>query len=1101
MTSRTHVGLRTLALCSAVAALGCSPKPEAPLPPPPAAKVTRFTVTPGTVARPGDSVTIDWQADNATSVSVEQVGVGPVAGATEPSGTLSVPVQASTVFVITARGEGGSDARAAGVTLTTQAASVLFSALPPTIEAGEASSLTWFAPGAASVALEELGGAVIDIGAQRESGVVPVSPLRDTSYRLTVDGKSSTVAVEVSPVIASFALEGSAPRPGGMATLAWVTRGATRLRIIRDGATSALVDETDAARIAAGTVTDAVPADVPTGGVVTYTLTIEAGARTLTRTLVVRVGRIELQFNANAYAKVGQTVPVSWTTSGAEALTLSVDGRVVFVASTPAEIAAGSYSLTGKSAPQQLELVARNSLGVETRAARTVTPVGPIAFNAYTATPTTLAAGGASATLSWDVANARRVRISQVGGGFASQRTGLLDTGTLTVFPNRATVTYRLEADNQAGDAITPQFVTVSVTTPGVVTVSRKLPTGQSTTITGTTIPGATSITGMPSVTLNAAGEAFVDIAASGTRITGFTTSTGTPNTNDGSALVDVGGFATRLFGRSVSAQRLAVSTNGWMFFSNENTATTVPSVPAGTSLQPLSLVVLGANLDLGTSGNVFWRADVSGGIDRLIVQWDRVQVSAQPGTSLTFQAQVYATGKVVFAYRDVQPGSSTYSAGIVNADETTYLAPMTPPVGNQTLTFFAPVPVTALPVAHTVQSSPYYVTVTTPAGAVEALLDDAVLLGDVYISEANPRPLPALSDAEWIELTNTTSTAFNLEGWSLAVGALTHTFPAGVTVPPNGTLLLAQEANLGDGASVTAGYLYPSTFVMPDASGALALRPPGSSTTYARLDWTAATAPANGRAVQADRPSTSLLVASPFLSPTCPAPTTVTYGGTGQSGTPGATQGRCFPYVLEPLPMGNFESIAVSGTQLVAGSSSDSDDTTYPVTLPQSVQYFGTASTSLSVCTNGWLTTSPSSSTTASNKTLPSTSAPVGSIAPFWDDHAGDPGTMGSGLYWLQRDPDGMPGSGDEVTIVSWEGWRYWSTSNAGQILDFQVKFLANGDLEYHYGRQVVGTYTSGSDATSWIEAPTGTAAMAINVNTTGGIQGNTGFRFRYVP
>ncbi|MEW6435291.1 MAG: lamin tail domain-containing protein [Myxococcota bacterium] len=1086
-----------MALVAAIVAAGCSPRPENPLPPPPAAHIKSFTVSPGSVARPGDRVTITWETENATSISLEQVGAGPVAGATATSGSATVAVEASTVFVLTARGEGGTDARSAGVSLATQSSSVLFSALPSEVAAGQSASLVWYAPGAQAVSLTEVGGAAIDVRGQQESGVVTVTPTQDTSYELTVDGTAHTVAVSVKPVIVSFGLQGAAPAPAGSVTVAWETRGATHLTLTRDGATTPVLEETDLAKIASGTFTDTVPADVPVDGVVTYVLKIEAGTRTTTQAAVIRVGAIDLTLNVPNYAKVGQVVPMTWTSSGAESLTVAVDDQIVFVASTEAEVRNGSYSVVGKAAPQQLELVARNSRGAETRKTATITPVGDITFNTFTATPNTIATGGAPVTLAWNVTNARRVRLSQVGGGFTTQVTGNQDTGTVDVYPNRPTVTYQLEADNQAGDAIVPQRVTVTVTTPGVITVSRKLPAGAPTTITGTTVPGATTILGLPTATLDAPGEGFVDISTTGTEITSDYT-----DPDDGSVLVDVGTFATSLFGTRVGSS-LAVGTNGWMYFSTTNNATTIPSVPVTTNLQPLSLAVFARDLELGTNGRVFWRLDTVGGVDRLIVQWDRVEVYNDPATSLTFQAQLYSTGKVVYAYGQLNFGTATYSVGVVNGDETAYLSPTTQPVSNQTVTFFRPVDVASLPVPHTVQKPPYYVMVQVGSINIEARLDDALVPGDLGISEINPRPAAGLTDAEWIELTNTTGAAIDLEGWSLAVGTLTYTFPMGVSVPANGRLLMAQAADLGDGATVTPGHLYPNTFLLPDTSGTLNLRPPGSTTAFARFDWNAATAPVAGRSVQADPPSATFKLASPFSTATCPAPTTATYGTTAQQGTPGAAQPRCFPYVLEPLPPNGFQSIAATGTTLVLASNLTTY-TTYQVTLPQAVRYFGTPSTTLSVCSAGWLSTTPTTSTNSTNKSLPSSTAPVGAIAPFWDINTGNTSNPTNGLYWEQRDPDMTPGSGDELTIVSWEGFRYNSSSYTAESSSWQVVFHGNGDIDFHYGNQNgTSSFLKGSSATSWIENPAGNAAMFINVNssTAPGISPNTGFRYRYTP
>lgn len=1080
-------------------AAGCSPKPEDPLPPPPAAKISTFTVSPTSVANPGDSVTLTWATENATGISLEQVGVGPVSGATDVSGTASVTVSADTLFVLTARGEGGTDARSVGVKVAGQAGDVLFSALPTHITAGESSTLAWYAPGATAVTLEAVGGAMIDVGGQIENGTVTVTPDLTTSYRLTVDGKPFTVSVTVAPVIEALALDGAAPSAGDMAKLTWRTRGATQVTLTRAGVQAPLVTEMDPAKVASGDYTDTVPSDLPPNGVLNYELTASNGTEQVTRKLEIRTaGGLRLtDWSIPGYGRAGGNVPVSWKTTGATAVRVTVNGQTIFTSATAAEVANGNTVVDVAATAVTITIVATNAFGERAEASGTMEPVGPIAFNSFTATPTTIATAGAPVTLAWDVTNARRVRVSQVGGGFSRQVTGNQDTGSLDVYPNRPTVTYRLDADNQVGDAIDPQFVTVTVTTPGVVTVSRKLPPGMATTITGTTVPGATTISGLPTATLNVPGEAFIDISTSGTEITGDYT-----NQDDGSVLVDVGGFATRLFGTSVGSS-LAVGTNGWMYFSTTNNATTIPSVPVTTNLQPLSLAVFARDLELGTNGRVFWRLDTVGGVDRLIVQWDHVEVYNNTATSLTFQAQLYSNGKVVYAYGQLDFGTATYSVGVVNADETAYLSPTTQPVSNETVTFFAPVDVASLPIPHTVQTPPYYVSVQAGAVTVEALLDDALAVGDLGISEINPRPATGLTDAEWIELTNTTGAAIDLEGWSLAVGTATYTFPAGVSVPANGRLLMAQAADLGNGATVTPGHLYPNTFLLPDTSGTLNLRPPGSTTAFARFDWNAATAPVAGRSVQADPPSATFKLASPFSTATCPAPTTATYGTTAQQGTPGAAQPKCFPYVLEPLPANGFQSIAATGTTLVL-TSNLTTYTTYQVTLPQAVSYFGTPSTTLSVCSAGWLSTTTTTSTNSTNKSLPSSTAPVGAIAPFWDINTGNTSNPTNGLYWEQRDPDMTPGSGDELTIVSWEGFRYNSTSYTAESSSWQVVFHGNGDIDFHYGDQTgTSSFQKGSSATSWLENPAGNAAMFINVNssTAPGISPNTGFRYRYTP
>ncbi|MBK7864520.1 MAG: hypothetical protein IPJ65_39155 [Archangiaceae bacterium] len=280
----------------------------------------------------------------------------------------------------------------------------------------------------------------------------------------------------------------------------------------------------------------------------------------------------------------------------------------------------------------------------------------------------------------------------------------------------------------------------------------------------------------------------------------------------------------------------------------------------------------------------------------------------------------------------------------------------------------------------------------------------------------------------------------------------------------------------------------------MADASGTLTLQ--FGTATYESASWDSTSQTGAGVSVRVDRLQPSVLYTA---TPVCSGATTGSYGL--QTGTPGQMQPRCttaFPYTVRQLPVGNFESIAATGTLINAGA----DTALNTVTLTNPIQYFGAMSTSLTVSSNGVLSTIPFTASTATNKSAASTSLPVGTIAPFWDDLTATPGT-GVGCYWQAKDPDGTPASGDEYTIVSWEGYK--TVSSATGLLNFQVKFFANGNIEYHYGAMNPGTTGAahqGSGATTWLEDPTGKSALAVNVNSlTPGIAPSSAWRFTYAP
>ena len=105
--------LAAIALAGLMIAPGCKKKVPPPAPaapvktdtPPPAAQPRpsiSFTAEPSSIAR-GESVTLRWNVQNATSVSIEP-GIGSVAA----SGSRQAFPNSSTNYVLTATGPGGT---------------------------------------------------------------------------------------------------------------------------------------------------------------------------------------------------------------------------------------------------------------------------------------------------------------------------------------------------------------------------------------------------------------------------------------------------------------------------------------------------------------------------------------------------------------------------------------------------------------------------------------------------------------------------------------------------------------------------------------------------------------------------------------------------------------------------------------------------------------------------------------------------------------------------------------------------------------------------------------------------------------------------------
>jgi peptidoglycan-associated lipoprotein len=113
--------LLVLALAAMVVVGGCKKKtapaaPEAATPPPPVAQpVATLSVSPDSIQR-GDSATLTWSTQNATSVNID--GIGGVS----PSGTQSVSPASSTTYHLTAQGAGGAAEASARLTVNVAAA-------------------------------------------------------------------------------------------------------------------------------------------------------------------------------------------------------------------------------------------------------------------------------------------------------------------------------------------------------------------------------------------------------------------------------------------------------------------------------------------------------------------------------------------------------------------------------------------------------------------------------------------------------------------------------------------------------------------------------------------------------------------------------------------------------------------------------------------------------------------------------------------------------------------------------------------------------------------------------------------------------------------
>lgn len=1079
-----------------LASLGLLACPAAPLPDPlePAPRVVSFTGSAQEVDL-GGSVTLTWAVENAASLRIDELKLGSISGVEGATGTVDVAVTENALFVLTARNErGASDTAVVSVRVRQggRAGTVLFTALPQQLAYGDSATLAWSAPGARAVTLTADPGGAIEVGTQVTSGSVAVAPTVSTTYTLTVDGRASTATVTVAPAILSFSgsaieqgTDAGAPAadagvdagtPTQPVTLRWKAAGGTRAEISAPGR-GTLFTTTDGAEVAAGTFTDAVPATVDPSALFSYRLTVTNGGTTVTQDLVLSVsGRpAVLTFTAPALVKAstdGGVIPLAWTTSDADALSVSADG-VEFFRATQAQVASGTLQVPVPAADTTYEVTATNSRGGRATRSATVDVVGLPTLTAMASPASAMA--GQEVTISWSGEHIREVRVRVAGVGTIASRAGVLDTGSVVVSVAQ-TSTVTVEADNGLGDLATAD-VTITVANPFTLTQAPTgaLRAGQDITLSWTTSGEAAGFAHRE-VLERTMSTGFDDISATGTRVT-------FASTIDGSASFEPP-FRMPFFDRIVG-EKVWVSTNGYLTFSsslNPNNYSEV-ALPNG-KIEPYSIAGNWDDTSVSTGAGVYWQVKPTGTGQVLIVQWSNV------GSS-TWQAKLYSSGQVDLEYLTFG-GSGV--AGIQGPRGDWGFTLPSARAANKGFTFFGPVP---SPLSTTVRyERPLLGTLVL--GNREMLVRHgvgAVLRpNELTVGEALVAPAAAVgAPGRWFELFNNRDSDIDLAGWGLTLpdaGVL----PLTGTVPANGTWVLGASADrsLNDDAGVQLELA--DLAGLATASGSVTLGRAGALGSYAWSSPTAGTA----QVVDVGPFRFSNESSTPARAQTCAATANFGFQVPAQRGTPGTATGCGFGYRVREIQPGYFD-ISTTGTALPYTSWDAAYQTLSLTGAP--FPWFGVPQTELRVSTNGFLTFDMVSS---DNDDYPSAYPTTGNIngvvAPFWDDLLGF--WTDSEVYTQRVGPNVDPFAAAPHWIIQWTEWStYTSSASSADRLNFQVKLFDDGSLEIHYGRMESGSssqYGSGIYANTWIENAAGTQALVVNTqSTTPGISPNSAFRF----
>ena len=404
-----------------------------------------------TSIRANDAVTLTWDTDNCTSVTISGVGSNLAA-----SGTKTIYPTSSTTYVLTGNSNGAiKPTKSIDITVTDNTlynCSIgSFTAGPTSIILGGFSTLNWATSNCTAVTISNLG---YNVPTSSIAGGQSVWPAQTTTYVLTAYGttgaaqtRSVTVTVtdptSYSCVIKTFTANSTSIKTNESVTLSWDTDNCTSVTISGVGSNLA----------ASGTKTV-----YPTAST-TYTLTgNSAGSVKPTRSIDITVTNNPTYncsiktFSANTTSiKEGDPVTITWDTDNCTSVDISNVGSTLGASGTKTiyPSATGAYTLTGNSADW-------------TKPTRTINitvtsnPTYVCSIKNFNASNVSISKGD-STILTWNTTDCTSVTISNLGYNVPVNSV----SGGQSVWPT-TTTTYTLIAYGATGTAQT-KAVTVYV--------------------------------------------------------------------------------------------------------------------------------------------------------------------------------------------------------------------------------------------------------------------------------------------------------------------------------------------------------------------------------------------------------------------------------------------------------------------------------------------------------------------------------------------------------------------------------------------------------------------------------------------------------------
>ena len=167
----------------------------------------------------GQSVTLNWQAFNATSVTITTSDGRTLLSSSQTSGTAQDSPTQTTTYTAVASGPGGaSPPQTATVQVAINAPPQItqFTASPAELSAGQTTTLTWATTNATSITITPTLPIGDDSGPLPTSGSATVPVSATTTYSITATGPAGNAGPQTSTVVVPFILSLTAS-PGTIA--------------------------------------------------------------------------------------------------------------------------------------------------------------------------------------------------------------------------------------------------------------------------------------------------------------------------------------------------------------------------------------------------------------------------------------------------------------------------------------------------------------------------------------------------------------------------------------------------------------------------------------------------------------------------------------------------------------------------------------------------------------------------------------------------------------------------------------------------------------------------------------------------------------------